>query len=132
MASHGIRVDGRLVWTYFFTHWSARTLLNLRHPLERQGYKHVDTAERQRPEGQDAPVFRMSMARTEFHTPESLHERLADVAQKAIAAGVDYDGWEAGHLPHQERIVSVLVDVPVHVPVRHEPSLRARGAIWAA
>ena len=101
MIDGGFRVEGRLVWTYAFTHWSERQLLELRWRLEDLGYGHASTARAAASQDPDAaPLYRLSMSEERCHTPASLHERLVDISQLAIACNVDFEGWEASRVPH--------------------------------
>jgi hypothetical protein len=93
-------VEGRLVWTYAFTHWSERKLLELRWRLEDLGYAYCGTTDASARERDAVPLFRLCVSEERHHTPASLHERLTDLSQLAIASDVDYEGWEAAKLPH--------------------------------
>jgi regulator of ribonuclease activity B len=101
MVQHGFRVDAELVWTYSFTHWSGRKLLDLRWRLEDLGFVHSASTEAARTrDAESAPLVRLCVSEIRRHTPVSLHERLTDLSQLAIASDVDYEGWEASKLPH--------------------------------
>ena len=95
-------LDEPMLWGYFFTDAKQEKLHLLIPVLENQGYRAVDIHAAELDEDadedeQDDEYFILHVEKEEIHSPNSLHERNAQLHALAESHGVDsYDGMDVG------------------------------------
>ncbi|RQP25471.1 ribonuclease E inhibitor RraB [Albitalea terrae] len=92
----GWKMDGPMLWGYFFTDESPERLELAAGELQRAGYRVVDLFEADAEDGEDA-YFYLHVEREEIHSPQSLHERNTALYAFADQQGLaSYDGMDVG------------------------------------
>jgi Regulator of ribonuclease activity B len=85
----GFDSSGPLQWSYFFISAMRSPLSEISNKLEANGYQYIKEYR-----GDDGK-FWLHVAKTEIHTPKSLHQRNGELFQFAKRySGVVYDGWD--------------------------------------
>jgi Regulator of ribonuclease activity B len=86
------RVDGPMLWGYFFFDPSEARLRPLRDRLVGEGYRFVDLGPTD-----EGHLYRLHVERVEIHSPQSLYERNAVLEELADEFEVErYDGMDVG------------------------------------
>jgi hypothetical protein len=89
-------MKGPMLWGYFFTDASAQKLEIVAEVLLETGYRLVELFEAE-VEQDDEPTFVLHVERVEIHSPQSLHERNAQLYELAERHGLrSYDGMDVG------------------------------------
>ena len=89
MASDGLDVSVALKWGYFLFHGVPEPLAELSQDMRQFGYSCESL--QQADDGQ----WVLQLAKTEIHTPESLHRRNVKLNELAETRGIElYDGWD--------------------------------------
>jgi hypothetical protein len=89
MASEGLDVSVPLQWGYFLFHSVPEPLAELSLEMQQFGYSYESLHQT------DDGEWVLQLAKTEIHTPESLHRRNVKFNELAESRGIDlYDGWD--------------------------------------
>lgn len=91
----GWRIDGNMLWGYFFSSLSERNLQEAARELQELGYRLGDIRLRD-----DEDRYQLHVERVETHTAESLHARNQEfyaLAEKYELGS--YDGMDVGPVP---------------------------------
>ena len=96
------KIDGPMLWGYFFTDTDRKKLLVAAAALEKMGYRYVDILE---PTSQDDDQKTLSLhvEREEMHTVESLNVRNLELSRFAEQFHLgNYDGMDVGPIPEKK------------------------------
>lgn len=88
------KVDGPMLWGYFFFDHDKAKLENLGKELVKDGYRLVEVGPR------EGGVYCLHVEKVEKHTPETLNARNVSFEKLADRRGIEsYDGMDVGPAP---------------------------------
>jgi hypothetical protein len=88
----GAKIDGPMLWGYFFTDTAKSKFKMLKAALVADGYRYVDIS------GEKGD-YTLHVERVETHTPASLFDRCVDLDELATDLGVDdFEGFDVGNV----------------------------------
>ncbi len=96
----GWKMDGEMLYTYYFVDSSVDKLTALGDKLQADGYDFIDVFELGDEETEESTgEFLLHIDKVEIHTPESLAERNVEFQNLADEFEIEtYDGWEFGEV----------------------------------
>jgi hypothetical protein len=90
------KIDGVMLWGYFFTHSSREPLVEASHALQKLGYRVVDIYQ------SDDDTWWLHIEKEEKHTVSSLHAANRRFYRFAASHGLkSYDGMDVGPVPEK-------------------------------
>lgn len=99
----GWKVDGEMLYSYYFVDESIEKLEKLGLHLEKEDHDFLAIAELGDEETEEATgEYLLHLDRTEKHTPETLADRIDEFLKLAEEYEVEFDGWEFGEEDDEE------------------------------
>jgi hypothetical protein len=88
----GAKLDGEMLWSFFFTDTAKSKFKTLKAALVADGYRYVDIS------GEKGD-YTLHVERVETHTAASLHRRCIELDELATDYGVeDFEGFVVGNI----------------------------------
>jgi hypothetical protein len=81
-----------MLWGYFCKHSDPRRLQAMRNELEVDGYQYVDACD-----SEDGTSW-LQVSKAEQLTADELHHRCGKLNELANRCGVEFDGFDVGHV----------------------------------